>query len=85
MILFLVIIAAFTVVVYGFMLQPKFGAAPTGERLQSIKASPHYSKGKFQNQSNTPQLTEGASFFSVLKEFLLEKKPRKKPAQTLPA
>jgi L-ascorbate metabolism protein UlaG (beta-lactamase superfamily) len=85
MIFFLVIITALTVLIYGFMLQPKFGTMPSGERLERIKASPQYSNGTFQNQSNTPQLTEGASFGSVLKEFLIEKKPRKKPSQTLPS
>lgn len=85
MIFFLLIIAAITVVIYAFMLQPKFGAKPSGERLERIKASPQYSNAAFQNQSNTPQLTEGASFGSVLKEFLFEKKPRKKPSQPLPS
>ncbi len=85
MILFLVIITAFAVVVYGFMRQPKFGSIASGERLKRIKTSPHYSNGKFQNQSYTPDLTEGASYFSVLKEFLFEKKARKKPSQSLPS
>lgn len=85
MILLLIIIAAFIVVVYFFMLQPKFGSKPYGERLQRIKTSPQYINGTFQNQSNTPQLTEGASFGSVLKEFLFEKKLRKKPSQPLPS
>jgi L-ascorbate metabolism protein UlaG (beta-lactamase superfamily) len=85
MILFLVIIAAVTVVIYAFMLQPKFGATPSGERLEKLKASPQYSNNAFQNMSHTPQLTEGASFGSVLKEFLFEKKPRKKPSQPLPS
>ena len=69
---------ALTAAVYLFMQQPKFGSTPSGERLERIKTSPQYSNGKFQNQSFTPDLTEGASFFSVLKEFLFEKKQRKK-------
>jgi hypothetical protein len=85
MIVFLAIIALITIAVYGFMLQPKFGSAPSGKRLERIKASPQYSNGKFQNQSHTPQLTEGAGFGSVLKEFLFEKKLRKKPSQPLPS
>jgi L-ascorbate metabolism protein UlaG (beta-lactamase superfamily) len=85
MILLLIIIAVFTFVVYGFMRQPKFGSRPAGERLEIIKASPNYQNNQFQNLSNTPQLTEGAGYFSVLKEFLFEKKPRKKPAQPLPS
>ncbi|MEP7237815.1 MAG: MBL fold metallo-hydrolase [Ferruginibacter sp.] len=85
MILFLVIVAAITAAVYIFMQQPKFGSVPSGERLEKIKASPQYINGKFQNQSHTPDLTEGASFFSVLKEFMFEKKPRKKPSVPLPS
>jgi L-ascorbate metabolism protein UlaG (beta-lactamase superfamily) len=85
MILLLVIVVALVAAVYIFMQQPKFGSKPSGERLERIKTSPHYSNGQFQNLSHTPQLTEGASFFSVLKEFMFERKPRKKPSQTLPS
>lgn len=85
MIVFLVIIAMATAAVYIFMQQSKFGSIPSGERLERIKASPQYSNGKFQNQSHTPDLTEGASFLSVLKEFLFEKKTRQKPSAPLPS
>ena len=85
MIALLTIVIGLTVFIYGFTLQAKFGSVPSGERLERIKTSLQYSNGKFQNQSHTPDLTEGASLFSVLKEFLFEKKPRKKPSQTLPS
>jgi L-ascorbate metabolism protein UlaG (beta-lactamase superfamily) len=85
MILFLVIIAVLILTVYVFMQQLKFGRIPSGERLERIKTSPQYSNGKFQNQSHTPDLTEGASFFSVLKEFLFDKKTRRTPAKLLPS
>lgn len=85
MIIFLIIIAAITVAVLAFMSQAKFGSKPSGERLRLIGQSSNYSKGQFQNLSHTPSLTEGASFGSVLKEFLFEKKPGKKPAQPLPS
>ncbi len=85
MIVFLVIVTALIAIVYFFMQQPKFGTIPSGERLQKIKNSPNYSNGKFQNQSHTPDLTEGISYFAVLKEFLFTKKERKKPSQTLPS
>ena len=57
------------------MQQTKFGITPGGERLKLIKLSANYKDGTFQNQSNAPSLTEGARFFSVLKEFMFEKKP----------
>jgi L-ascorbate metabolism protein UlaG (beta-lactamase superfamily) len=85
MILFLVIIAAFTAVAYVFMQQPKFGSKPSGEKLEKIKKSTHYSNGKFQNLKHTPDLTEGANYYAVLKEFLFKKKPLKKPSQPLPS
>ncbi|MGC4100630.1 MBL fold metallo-hydrolase [Ferruginibacter sp.] len=85
MIIALVIIAAMALFVYVFMQQEKFGSTPADARLEMIERSPHYKVGKFQNLSNTPALTEGASFFSVLKEFFFEKKERKKPATVLPS
>ncbi len=85
MIFFLVIVVAVTAGIYFFMLQPKFGNMPSGERLERIKTSPHYRDGKFQNQNHTPSLTEGASYFSVLTGFILKKKIRPKPLASLPS
>ncbi|MEI9957636.1 MAG: hypothetical protein WDM90_15365 [Ferruginibacter sp.] len=83
--MFLIIVAAFALAVYLFMQQLKFGNTSSGDRLSRIEQSANYKNGKFQNQSFTPDLTEGASFFSVLKEFMFEKKERKKPAAPLPS
>ena len=83
--MFLIIVAAIIAAVYFFMQQPKMGSYSSGERLEIIKRSLQYSNGKFQNQSLTPDLTEGASFFSVLKEFFFDKKPRRKPSGPLPS
>jgi L-ascorbate metabolism protein UlaG (beta-lactamase superfamily) len=66
------------------MLQPKFGKKPSGVRLQKIAQSPNYKNGAFQNLNHTPSLTEGASFYSVLKEFLFVKKERLKPKNIIP-
>jgi len=85
MLIAVVILIAITISIYAFMLQPKFGSKPAGQRLQAIEASANYRNGQFQNLSVTPQLTEGASFGSVLQEFIFIKKPRKKPAQPLPS
>jgi L-ascorbate metabolism protein UlaG (beta-lactamase superfamily) len=68
-----------------FLSQPKFGKRPGGKRLARIRASSNYKNGAFQNQSFTPQLTEGATIFSVLKKFFFEKKERNKPAQIIPS
>jgi L-ascorbate metabolism protein UlaG (beta-lactamase superfamily) len=68
-----------------FLQQPKFGKTPVGKRLQLIKQSPHYKKGKFENLSYTPDLTEGATYYSVIKKFFFEKRVRPKPSQKLPS
>jgi L-ascorbate metabolism protein UlaG (beta-lactamase superfamily) len=68
-----------------FLKHPQFGKMPKGVRLEKIKTSPNYANGAFQNVSPTPDLTEGASFYSVLKEFLFAKKERNKPADEIPS
>lgn len=85
MILFLVIVIALVISVYIFLHQSKFGSVPVGARLEKIKVSSQYKEGKFQNQSPTPDLTEGATYSSVLKEFLFRKKEKRKPTQVLPS
>ncbi len=68
-----------------FMQQPQFGKAPSGARLEKMKQSPRYKDGAFQNLSNTPALTEGASYYKVLKEFFFEKNKRSAPGEVLPS
>ena len=67
-----IIIIILIITVYVFMQQPQFGRAASGERLETIRKSPHYKDGQFQNLSKTPALTEGASFYGVMKEFFFE-------------
>jgi len=42
----------------------KFGKRPSKLRLEKIKLSPNYKNGAFQNQSFTPDLTEGKTYFT---------------------
>ena len=65
--------------------QSKFGKSPSGERLERIKKSPNYRDGSFQNQSITPVMTEGVSYFAVGKEFLFGKKRRVSPVDEIPS
>jgi L-ascorbate metabolism protein UlaG (beta-lactamase superfamily) len=67
-----------------FMQQPSFGKLPTGQRLARIKQSPQYKDGAFQNETFTPNFTNGATFFSVLKKMFFEKKVELRPSDTLP-
>lgn len=67
------------------MRLPKFGKEPSGVRLQKIKASPHYKGNKFQNQNPTPDLTNGANYYSILRDFFFNKSKRGKPSVVLPS
>ena len=81
----LIIVLLIVATVIAFLQLPKFGKMPTGKRLETIKESPQYKNGSFQNESFTPDLTEGASFFSVGKEFFFGEKKRRKPADEIPS
>lgn len=61
--------------------QKKFGKAPSGERLERIKKSPHYQKGKFDNLEETPQLSEDTSMPEIMFRFLFGKKDQLKPSK----
>jgi len=84
LLIILIITGIAILLVMGYLRQPMFGKKPTGERLQKINNSPNFSNGKFQNLSITPDLTEGVSYYAVLKEFLFEKNKRSKPTGVFP-
>ncbi|MCF8254762.1 MAG: MBL fold metallo-hydrolase [Bacteroidia bacterium] len=65
--------------------QDKFGEMPSGNRLKRIEQSPNYRNGSFQNQHETPDLSEDATYYSVLKEFMFTKHQRKIPTDTVPS
>jgi L-ascorbate metabolism protein UlaG (beta-lactamase superfamily) len=79
------IVTVLVVAVFVFMQQPQFGRLPSGERLEKIRQSPNYRNDSFQNISHTPDLTEDATYYSVMKEFLFGKKTRMKPIDTIPS
>ncbi|MES2430392.1 MAG: MBL fold metallo-hydrolase [Bacteroidota bacterium] len=81
----LLVLALFTLIIWLYIKQEKFGRLPSGERLKRITASSNYKEGQFQNQSFTPQLTEGATYTSLFKEFFFTKKERSKPSTILPS
>lgn len=74
-------------VLFGFlyMQQPQFGKAPSGERLEKIKRSPHYKEGAFQNLSYTPTLTEGFSWGQLFYDFFFKKDPNNVPSADIPS
>ncbi len=85
MLIFFLIIVVVVAGIYIFMNQPQFGKLPSGAYFERIKTSPNYKGGKFQNISNTPDLAEGVTMFTVLREFIFGKSKRDKPATKLPS
>ncbi len=79
---FLILIAF---AVGAFLRHPKFGAKPSGKRLDRIKASPNFREGEFQNLSETPQLTEDTNMLGILYTQLFKKAPRKRPSSVIPS
>src|SRR5674476_922240 len=68
------VIVLFSIVAFVILQQSKFGKLPSGDRLERIKKSLNYKHGSFQNQSITPVMTEGVSYFSLGKKFFFYKK-----------
>jgi L-ascorbate metabolism protein UlaG (beta-lactamase superfamily) len=83
--IFVFVIVALVVTIFIFLQQPQFGRASSGERLVRIQKSPHFKDGSFQNLSVTPDLTEGATMFSAMREFLFNQSKHSKPASVLPS
>lgn len=63
----------------------RFGKLPTGAHLDRIKNSPNYRDGAFQNQSETPNLTDGANYAKVVKEFMFGRPERSAPKFEIPS
>lgn len=80
----LIVIVAFVATIFLFMQQEKFGKAPSGERLERMKKSPHYRDGRFHNLTYTPDLQEGVSYFTIMRKFFFGKSKRSKPDFKLP-
>jgi hypothetical protein len=80
----LTVIVAFILVVFVFMQQAMFGKKPSGKRLEKIEQSPNYKDGSFQNLRFTPSFTNGATFFSVLRDFLFARHERMVPTAIIP-
>jgi len=68
-----------------FFKQEQFGSLPSGTYASEIQQSPNFRDGKFQNESPTADLTEGAGYFTVLNEFIFHKSKRNKPKGILPS
>ncbi|HMR90761.1 MAG TPA: MBL fold metallo-hydrolase [Chitinophagaceae bacterium] len=85
MIIFLIILLALVLLFILFIRQPKFGKSPSGKRLDRIRQSPHFRRGKFQNLNPTPQFTEGYTMRRVMYDYFFKQKPHRKPSLSIPA
>lgn len=79
------ILASLVIACFVILNQSKFGKLPSGERLEKIKKSPNYKDGSFKNQSFTPVLTEGVSYFTMLKEYFFDKNKNLYPSEEIPS
>lgn len=85
MVTLLIIIFLLATFLFIYLKEPEFGKEPSGKRLESIKKSPNFKNGKFENIHKTPQITEGYNYFEVFIEFFLKKQERKIPADIIPS
>ncbi len=78
------IIVLFILATILFMRLPRFGALPTGDRLKRIQRASNYKNGQFNNESITPDFTDGGTMLKVMRQFFFTRNPRSKPAGMLP-
>jgi L-ascorbate metabolism protein UlaG (beta-lactamase superfamily) len=82
---FLLLFSLIFAALYFWLKQPKFGKLPFGKRLDRIQNSPNYKDGKFHNLTFTPDLTEGETYFRIIKKVLFERDKRNKPKDRIPS
>jgi|SRR6218665_1609964 len=85
MLITLALILIFILIVYLYMLQPKFGRQPSGERLNRLQNSTNYRNGSFQNLSPTPPLTEGVTYYDMIRETFFGDKKGIVPFDEMPS
>lgn len=85
MVIFLSILLLLVTAVLLYMQHPKFGKAPSGNRLARIKQSPRFKDGKFHNAHFTPMVSEGNSMIKVTYDFIFGNYPRTNPIDEIPA
>ncbi len=79
----IIILKALTAVI--LLRKTRFGKKPGGKRLLRIRESTNYRNGTFQNQSITPSLTDGDTYFSIIRKFVFGKSKRAKPTGKIPS
>lgn len=85
MIIILSILGILTIITVIFLNQANFGRTPTGERKERVNNSPNYRDGKFQNLSETPQLTGDKGYAAIMYDFLFGDYKRVTPIGEIPS
>ncbi len=68
-----------------FLKQAKFGAIPGNARLESIRRSPNFRNGEFQNQILTPMMTGEDGRLHTIGNFVFNRNKRLKPKGPIPS
>jgi L-ascorbate metabolism protein UlaG (beta-lactamase superfamily) len=68
-----------------YMRQDKFGKAPQGDRLEAMKKSSNFKKGKFENINLTPDLTNGHTMLDVMYTQFFNAASRRTPVDVIPS
>lgn len=76
-------ILAFVTII--FLNQANFGRLPKGERKERISNSPNFRDEKFQNLSETPQLTGDKGSAAMMYDFLFGHYKRTTPTDIIPS
>lgn len=85
MTVFITIVLLLAVATFFYMKQAKFGQSPSGEHLETISKSSNFGDGMFKNLSITPDLSEGHSYWSIIKDQFFTNHPRTAPKDSIPS
>jgi len=82
---FFVLAVVLIIATFFYMRQAKFGQAPIGQHLEEISRSDNFEDDMFQNLQLTPDLSEGHSYFSIIRDQFFRKNPNTAPKDTIPS
>ncbi len=85
MIITLSILGILAIAIIILLNQANFGRTPTGERKERVNSSPNYRDGKFQNLTETPQLTGDKGYVAMMYDFLFGDYKRVTPIEEIPS
>ena len=71
--------------IFLFMQRPTFGRRPGRARKEAFGKLDNYTNGAFQNAEHTPPFAEGVTYTKVLRDFIFQKNPLKRPPSVLPS